>query len=230
MAQQSQFASGLIDQTVQAFNGDVTTVSPMDGISLIDNWISALRSGDESTNPIASSLSELKLQLQSGNPNGAQIQGTLEDLADQTKQMADSTDGAQQSALNELASSLRSFSQQLAGGSGSANTGGNAPGGPTTGGISSSGGSTARLGEDVAGAGMSATTGSTSGQTDMGDSASGSAYGSSEGTRNQSTYNDSPDAGNVQGGGSYGSGYGTGSSGEDNTDNSGTDQNMSGGR
>ncbi len=115
MAQESQFAAALLHETVQTFNGNVSTVSPQDGISLIDNWIHALRSGDASTNPIASTLSALKMQLQSGNPNPGQILAFLEQLADQTQQAADKTDGLQQSDLHYLSLSLREFSHQLDG-------------------------------------------------------------------------------------------------------------------
>lgn len=115
MAQPSQFASALIDETVQTFNGGVTTVSPTDGINLIDHWISALHSGDNSTNPVAHTLSELKMQLQDGSPNSGAILGLIQELADQTHQAAQQVDGDEQQALAELASSLRGFGQQLSG-------------------------------------------------------------------------------------------------------------------
>lgn len=114
----------LINRTVQAFNGDVNAVSPVDGISLIDNWISALHSGDASTNPIASTLSELKMELQRGNPTESQIEGLLNELADQAKKAAQGAEGIAQSSLEELSSALKSFSQQLGGQRGSANTSG----------------------------------------------------------------------------------------------------------
>lgn len=107
--------TGLINTTVQAFDAGATSVSPQDGISMIDNWITALRSGDESTNPIASTLSELKMQLQAGNPNGGQIQALLTELAEQTDQAAGSADEATAPRLRDLAHALRSFGQALAG-------------------------------------------------------------------------------------------------------------------
>gem|GEM_PF-3680382 len=82
---------------------------------MIDNWITALRSGDESTNPVASTLSELKTQLMAGNPNGEQIQTLLEDLADQTQGLAGSAEEATGRHLNTLAGSLRDFSKAIAG-------------------------------------------------------------------------------------------------------------------
>lgn len=116
MAQPSQFATALIEETVQTFNGDVTTVSPTDGVNLIDHWISALHSGDESTNPVAHTLSELRMQLQEGTPNGGTIQSLIQELADQTHQAAQHVEGSEQQALAQLAAAMRGFGQHLSGG------------------------------------------------------------------------------------------------------------------
>ncbi|MBO0930907.1 hypothetical protein [Fibrella aquatilis] len=116
MAQPSQFASELLSETVQTFNGDVTAISPTDGVALIENWISALHSGDETTNPIAHTLSELRMQLQSGQPNAGQLQTTIQELADQTKAASQGVEGPEQDSLAQLASALQTFGQQLAGG------------------------------------------------------------------------------------------------------------------
>ena len=117
MAQSSQFATALIDETVQTFNGDVTALSPTDGANLIDSWISALHSGDDSTNPVAHTLSELKMELQNGNPNTSRIQSIIQELSEQTHQAALQAEDDQQRSLVELASALRGFGQQLSGGS-----------------------------------------------------------------------------------------------------------------
>lgn len=109
MTSQNQGASALIDQTVQALSGSPSDVSPTDGASVIDSWISTL--GSDS--PVASSLSSLKQALQSGSPDGDEISSMLMDLSEQTQSAASSADGATQSSLQQLASSLRSFSQQL---------------------------------------------------------------------------------------------------------------------
>ncbi len=134
----SQFALPLIDQTVAAFNGDVTAVSPQDGVKLLTNWISTLHTDAETSNPLVANLTELTQQLQSGNPNLEQIQGLLHDLTEQTRQAASSAEEAgQRASLNELADAIGSFGAQLAGERGPAKTGGNATAGPTVGGISS---------------------------------------------------------------------------------------------
>lgn len=112
-----QHAANLVDTTINAFNGDATSISPMDGISLIDSWISTLRNGGEDTNPVASGLSELKGELQSGNPDGSRIRGILEDLADQANQAAMSADADVKEKLSPLVEALQGFSRQLGGSS-----------------------------------------------------------------------------------------------------------------
>ena len=113
----NQHAANLVDTTTNAFNGDATSVSPMDGISLIDSWISTLRDGGQENNPVNNGLRELKNELQSGNPDGSRIQGILDDLADQTKQAAISADDDVKAKLNPLVDALEGFSQQLGGSS-----------------------------------------------------------------------------------------------------------------
>lgn len=112
-----QHAANLVGTTINAFNGDATSISPTDGISLIDSWVSALCDGGQDTDPVAGALSELKTELQSGNPDGSRIQGILEGLADQTKQAAQSADTEVKAKLNSLVDALQGFSQQLGGSS-----------------------------------------------------------------------------------------------------------------
>lgn len=113
MAAFEQQAPGLFDQTIQAFNGDVTAVSPLDGVTLIDNWISALNSKDEKANPIADSLSALKSELQKGNPSTTEISTILKALTDQARDAAKSADtgSGMQPRLNALVDALSSFNR-----------------------------------------------------------------------------------------------------------------------
>jgi ABC-type transporter Mla subunit MlaD len=115
MAQQSQFAAALLAETLETFNGSTTIVSPTDGISLIDNWISALHSGDETINPIAHTLSELRMQLQDSSPSGSAIESLIQDLANQAEQASHDLEGAQQQTVQQLAQALRDFGRQLSG-------------------------------------------------------------------------------------------------------------------
>lgn len=112
-----QHAANLVDTTVNAFNGDTTVISPMDGISLIDSWISTLRNGGQSTNPVANGLNELKTELQSGNPDRSRVWQILDDLADQANQAAMSADNDVKTKLDSLVGALQGFSQQLGGSS-----------------------------------------------------------------------------------------------------------------
>ena len=109
MTSQNQGTSALIDQTVQALNGSPSDVSPSDGASVIDSWISALGSNSA----VSSSLTELKQALQSSSPDGEEISSILMSLSEQTQSAASSADGGSQSSLRQLAQSLKSFSQQL---------------------------------------------------------------------------------------------------------------------
>ncbi|GAB3895707.1 hypothetical protein [Spirosoma agri] len=135
-----QHASNLVDVTVNAFNGESTSVSPVDGISLIDSWITALRGDDKSNISVANGLSELKAELQSSNPNGWHVRGILENLLNQVKETAKSADEDVKEKLDTLVDALDGFSHQLGGSSKPANTGGQAPMTSTVGGESTNSG------------------------------------------------------------------------------------------
>jgi uncharacterized phage infection (PIP) family protein YhgE len=112
-----QHAANLVATTVNAFNGDTTSISPMDGISLIDSWSSALQNGGQETESVAGSLKELRTELQSGNPDGPRIQQILKDMVNQVKQIEKSADADVKTNLSSLAEALKGFSQQLGGSS-----------------------------------------------------------------------------------------------------------------
>lgn len=108
----SQDQSALIDQTVQAFDNSATTSTPENGQALIAQWIEALGTSG-ATHKVASGLNQLKTELQQATPSGLEIQGILQNLADNTEEAAQSADEATQAALQKLAASLRNYSQQL---------------------------------------------------------------------------------------------------------------------
>ena len=112
-----QHAANLVATTVNAFNGDTTSISPMDGITLIDSWSSALQNGGQETESVTSSLKELRTELQNGNPDGSRIQEILKDMVDQVKKVAKSADADVKTNLNSLAEALKGFSEQLGGSS-----------------------------------------------------------------------------------------------------------------
>lgn len=137
--QPNQQTAQLLTQTIETFNGDTQAISATDGVALIDNWISALHSGNASTNPIANTLSELKMELQRGNPDSETIRAILDQLSMQAKQAGDTADADGRSSLTELSEALQSFSQLLGGTAGRAKTGGQAPMTSMTGGESTAG-------------------------------------------------------------------------------------------
>lgn len=103
----NQHASNLIDITASAFNGDVSSISPTDGLSLVDSWISFLKSDGQENNPITSRLTELKTELQESNLNGARIQDILNDLVGQTTKVAGSAEADNKPRLTTLAEACR---------------------------------------------------------------------------------------------------------------------------
>lgn len=112
----NQQATGLIDSTVQTFNGDVSSVSTVDGISLIDNWVTALRSDNSDAQLVASTLNELKQELQNGNPDTDRIKTILDDLATQTEEAARTAEDENLTQrLDNLAQGLRAFGHSVTG-------------------------------------------------------------------------------------------------------------------
>ncbi|GAB3035421.1 hypothetical protein [Spirosoma pulveris] len=111
-----QHAANLIGLTAKAFNGETAAISPTDGISLIDSWLSFLQSEERSsTSPLVDALSNLKAELQSGNPNGEHVERIIKALCDQTKQTVSTADEDNKPKLTFLSEALQGFGQQLTG-------------------------------------------------------------------------------------------------------------------
>lgn len=243
-----QQTSNLITTTINAFNGEVTSISPLDGISLIDSWTSALRDTDQSTNPIASSLGALKAELQNGNPDGEQIQHILQDLIDQARTAADSSETDAKTRLNALVEALDGFSHQLSGsakmvdpqtqqqqapmtstvGGESTNSGAGASAFDTNNDddLSNRSGGVTSIEKGESAVGMDDPTGSDGGSGGMDPNGGPSSGAGNNVSGNQSAMGMDDFTGSEgaqrQDGGSYGSGYGTGSGGDDYSANSGT--------
>lgn len=147
----NQHAFNLVDTTVNTFNGGAVSVSPIDGISLIDSWISVLPMNEQATDSIATKLNDLRTELRSGSPDGSHIQQLIKDLAHQAKQAADTADSAVQTKLKPLVDSLEGFSQRLGGSGEQPEAGSQAPMTSTVGGESTnSGAGISALGDDAA--------------------------------------------------------------------------------
>ena len=109
----NQHASNLIDITVSAFNSDVASISPTDGLSLVDSWISFLKADGQEDTPVTNHLTALRTELQESNLDGARIQEILNDLIGQTTQLADSAEADNKPGLTTLSDALQGFNQQL---------------------------------------------------------------------------------------------------------------------
>ena len=136
----NQHASNLIDLTIKAFGGNSTSISPTDGISLIDSWIGFLQTDDQQNSAVTNGLNELKAELQSGSPDGTSIQKILNDLVNQTNQLINAADMENKPELNSLTDALQTLTQQVSGSGKPANTGGQAPMTSTVGGESTNSG------------------------------------------------------------------------------------------
>jgi hypothetical protein len=109
----NQHASNLIDITVSAFNSQVASISPTDGLSLVDSWLSFLKADKQEDSPITHHLTALRTELQRSNLNGTRIQEILNELVGQTTHLANSAEADHTSGLTTLSDALQGFNQQL---------------------------------------------------------------------------------------------------------------------
>ena len=104
-------ATTLIDATVEAlFQGQ--TASPQEGLSLITDWFSSVKNSKQA-GAVMQPLTELQEELQSTAPSNAKLSDLLMQLADTTEGAAETADGDFPSRLQTLATALRNFAGQL---------------------------------------------------------------------------------------------------------------------
>ncbi len=89
-------------------------VSPAQGVMLIDGWLQALQ-GDPNLGQLEANLNELRVELQASQPDGQHIRSLLENLADQTQQVAEgpTAEGTWTGGLESLSTILRNFGSKL---------------------------------------------------------------------------------------------------------------------
>lgn len=89
-------------------------VSAAQGVMLIDGWLQALQ-GDPNLDQLESQLTELRAELQSGQPNSGHIGQLLENLAHQAQQAAEepTAEGTWTGGLESLAKILRGLRSKL---------------------------------------------------------------------------------------------------------------------
>jgi hypothetical protein len=107
--------SDLLDNTMVVLTQEPGELTPQNGKGLIDQWISSL-SGPENTREMVPMLEQLKTQLETGNPNPAQLQTLLTDLANQTRELGvlAGPEGDIATRLEALAAALTHTGVQIA--------------------------------------------------------------------------------------------------------------------
>jgi len=98
----------LLDQTTQKLKDDSETLTPQAGIALIDQWIPALSTA-ENTKPIAENLEQLKGLLQTEPVSSDQVFVVLGELAVKLTLLAPDTgsEGEMPSLLEGLSAALK---------------------------------------------------------------------------------------------------------------------------
>jgi hypothetical protein len=120
MISQDQNQASLIEETVSAFNGDISSVEPQDGMALIDKWLDRLdEAGDDATDEIADTLEELRSELDpkqnEGQPDAGLIAEILEDIIQQTQAVMKTAEAsAEQTELSQLIATLENLHRQIA--------------------------------------------------------------------------------------------------------------------
>lgn len=120
MISKDQNQISLIEQTVNTFDGGISTVEPQDGITVIDKWLDRLdEAGDDATDEIADTLEELRSELDphqtQGQPDASAIAGILQDLIEQTQAVMKSAEAsAEQNELSQLVATLENLHRQVA--------------------------------------------------------------------------------------------------------------------
>ena len=101
-------ATNLLDETTQKLSAESQTLTPGEGIALIDQWIAPLENA-ENTRPIAEELKQLKSLLQAENVDSAAVTGQLEKIAGELSLLAPETgsEGEMPSLIEGLAAALR---------------------------------------------------------------------------------------------------------------------------
>jgi len=101
-----------ITSTISKLQGGSDSTTPNSGVSLIDDWLKILEDSRPAS-AVQQNLMQLRSLLQLSNPDTEQLKTILNNLADETVQIAQSSDGPRVNELEEIVRSLRVFSNQL---------------------------------------------------------------------------------------------------------------------
>lgn len=105
----------MLEDTLETFQADdYTSVTPAQGVMLIDGWLQALEN-DADVESLQLALNQLRNQLNSPTPDLNEVKNLLIQLADQAQEIApeSSSDGQWMGELYSMGIILRDFSQQL---------------------------------------------------------------------------------------------------------------------
>lgn len=105
----TQSTSALLDQTLAALQGDITSTG---GTSTIASWISALQ-GQDGLEDVTAELQNLQDALTSGTPDADEIASSLSNLGELTSSAAVSASADTQAKLQQLGDALSSAAEQV---------------------------------------------------------------------------------------------------------------------
>ncbi|MGV3558308.1 hypothetical protein [Larkinella arboricola] len=98
--------------TLKSDTDAAVSVSSNDGVPVIDKWIKILQESRPAT-PVLDQLMQLRSLLQMPSPDPDQVKRLLKDLADNTTQIVQSSEGPWINELQQIALALQDFSDQL---------------------------------------------------------------------------------------------------------------------
>ncbi|MGA0559550.1 hypothetical protein ACO2Q8_23020 [Larkinella sp. VNQ87] len=93
-------------------NHEPNAISPKTGLSTIDDWLNILE-GSKPAEHVLQELRQLRSVLQMPNPDTDLVKGLLNNLADNTTQLAQSNEGPWINELEQIVVALRTFGSQL---------------------------------------------------------------------------------------------------------------------
>lgn len=105
----------MLEDSLAVFrNNEQETVTPAQGVMLIDGWLQALQ-GDPNLDPMRQQMTELRDELQSATPNSQRIKLLLNELANHAQQTAEapSSEGTWTGGLESFSKLLRHFASEL---------------------------------------------------------------------------------------------------------------------
>ncbi|GAB3261073.1 hypothetical protein GCM10027347_25870 [Larkinella harenae] len=109
----TQQPTELINTTIAALNdGGVTSIVPVDGLSLINNWLEML-DDSVSNQQVVTSLEELKSQLESEDPDPVTVKTILLDLSEQLNVQASNNESDFREPLRNLSNAIQTLASSL---------------------------------------------------------------------------------------------------------------------